>query len=107
MSKKQEIYKEILELCLPELRNSLSGSFVFGRRRKDAFELSQLVHNLYVSILEPDFVEHDLWFLNVQAKEFFESSRSSVLYVPINELIKELFKQVPDNARIKLDWDGP
>jgi len=92
---------------LPEVRNSLSSCFVFGRKRKDAFELSQLVHNLYVSILEPDFVEHDLWFLNVQAKSFFESSQDSVLYVPINELIKELFKQVPENDRIKLDWAGP
>ncbi len=27
-------------------------------------------HNLYVTILEPEFVDHDIWFLNDQARWF-------------------------------------
>jgi hypothetical protein len=36
------------------------------------YELAEFVHNLYVSLLEADFTDHDIHFLNYQARSFFE-----------------------------------
>lgn len=107
MSKKQEIYTELLRLCLPEVRNSLSHSYVVGRNRKAAYELSQLTHDLYVSILEPNFIEHDFWFLNVHAKSFFEKAKDTPNYLEIIGVLGELFREVPEHDRRKLEWEGP
>lgn len=107
MSKKQEIYKELLRQTLPMTRNVLSSRIVFGRSRKDALELSQLTHNLYVSILEEGFVDHDIWFLNVQARSYCETAKGSSAYLAVIDLIHQLFNEVPENLRYKLEWNGP
>lgn len=60
-------------------------------------------------MFEPSFTEHDIWFLNNQAKTYCEecSPEKSYLYVEQVKRIKELFDIVPDELRSKLKWNGP
>ena len=119
MSRKQEIYREILTWALPNSRNTLSRFHrvrwlrVLSRKDqtylKGAYEVAQFVHNLYVSILEEEFIFHDIWFLNVQARAFIErnSDKTCSLYSLFAYYIQELFKIVPQDLRHKLEWSGP
>ena len=104
MSRKQEIYQELLRWSLPELRNSYTlGLCGWFRARRRLLAISELVHNIPVSILEPSFTEHDVWFLNVQAKGFLKSED----FEPYCQLLKELFELVPPSLRLKLERGGP
>lgn len=107
MSRKQEIYTELLRHSLPMARNILSHRFVCGKKRKEAYYLCQLTHNLYVSILEEGFTEHDIWFLNVIAREYVSRARGCALYLPVVELLKQLFSEVPAGMKNQLEWTGP
>jgi len=68
-----------------------------------------LIHNLPVSICEPEFVEHDIWFLNTQARTYCHecSAERSNLYLEQVKRIRELFSLVPETMRSKLSWEGP
>ena len=115
MSRKQEIYKDILSSALPSARNCLSQ---FRRPRlfvllspkqqkwlRYQYELAEFVHNLYVSLLEEDFTNHDIHFLNYQARSFFKRhGNDEPVYA---YYIQELFKEVPEQMRDKLMWAGP
>ena len=116
MSRKQEIYQQILLHCLPGSRNALSGCvFVpwwrwFSPRWKqyiwNSYARAEFVHNLPVSILEPEFTEHDLWFLNVQARSFFEDPKVEANSL-LAELVKELIEIMPTEMKNSLEWQGP
>jgi len=107
LSLKQEVYRELLRHSLPLARNVLSQSLVYGRSRKSAYELSQLTHNLYVSLYDNEFVAHDFWILNVHAKAYYEYAKNSGDGNHIIDLLKELFQAVPDHQRNLLEWEGP
>lgn len=119
MSRKQEIYQEILRRALPQVRNSLAYSnevhepCVLSRDEqmylKGAYEVAQFVHNLYVSILDAEWVFHDIWFLNVQARSFVErnSDQTAHQYSLFVACVRELFSLVPDEWRPLLEWTGP
>jgi hypothetical protein len=70
---------------------------------------SELVHNLWVSVCEPEFVEHDIWFLNAQARWYCEkcNPKLSPLYDHHVNVIRELIALVPETLRPKLQWEGP
>ena len=119
MSYKQEIYKEILFWALPAVRGTLSR---FRRVRplrmlfpgtqialRSAYETAQLVHDLSVSILDEEFTDHDLWFLNHHARSFCErnSAKDCMPYSVLCYYIQELFKEVPVHKRHELMWPGP
>lgn len=106
MTPKQEIYREILWWTLPHLRNV--STWGLWRRIKDRsvyFE-SELVHNLPVSMYEPEFTDHDIWFLNVQAKSYIEqcSGQISPLYPSQKERLLRLMSLVPEHLASKLQW---
>lgn len=107
MSRKQELYLDLLRLSAPIVRNILSKRFVFGRSRHEAYELSQLTHDLRVSIFEEDFIDHDFWILNVHAKSYFECAQNTASYALVSEILRELFLEVPFHLRHKLKWEGP
>ncbi len=107
MSKKQKLYTELLRLSAPATRNVLTRSFVFGRARLEAYELNQLTHDLYISILDEEFIDHDFWILNVHAKSYFERAKNTNSYDIINRVIRDLFLEVPDSLKHKLEWNGP
>ena len=119
MSRKQEIYRDILRWALPQSRNTLSRFRRIGwwklLSRKElldlraASEVSQFVHNLYVSILDEEFTFHDVWFLNFQARSFIEGNSDATCYSHslFCFYVQQLFQIVPEEMREKLKWDGP
>ena len=108
MSLKQEVYQNMLHLALPHLRNLSSGSWWHKIRDRSAYYEAELVHNLPISMFEPVFVSHDVWFLNVQARQYFEkcSQEFSPLYNRQVENIRALFELLPDEMRAELKWGG-
>jgi len=107
VSEKQRIYIELLQVILPHIRNNLSGYVVFGKAKVETFELSQLIHDIYLVIDKKEFIDHDFWFLNVHAKSFYLASNDSVTCVKVISLIKKLISCVPEGQRKLLEWDGP
>src|SRR6185436_3577879 len=97
MSRKQIIYREMLWWTLPHLRNVSTWHWWNRLRDRSAYYESELVHNLPVSMYEPEFVQHDVWFLNVQARGYYEccSQGISPLYFQHVERFRELFSLVP------------
>jgi hypothetical protein len=107
MSPKQEIYRELLRSTLPYIRSY--QCLPFWRRWRDTtvYEEAELIHNLWPSLFEPEFTDHDIWFLNVQAASYYQAASSSPLYPRHVALIQELFTLVPDALRPRLQWPGP
>jgi hypothetical protein len=103
-SRKQEIYRDILLWVLPQMRSLPTfGDWFWGRGGR-VHRLAQLVHDLPVTILEPEFGDHDLWFLNKHARYYFKRGTPDLR---IQDHVAELFRIVPDDLRHKLEWAGP
>jgi hypothetical protein len=109
MSRKQEIYRELLQFGLPYLRGVRHLRWWQTARRQALYEEAEFLHNLYVTILEPEFVDHDIWFLNHQARWFLTHADPghAANYYHHRGLIRELFALVPEPLRDKLEWTGP
>lgn len=118
MSRKQEIYQDLLGWGLPLLRNALSRTnhlswwnFAFGGRREIRFsyKVAEFLHNLPVSILDEEFTDHDLWLLNVQARSFCQYASAEPLldFQYVFGLLDELIRLVPADMRSQLQWAGP
>ena len=82
MSPKQEIYKEILRITLPHIRNHCSLGWFSRIRGRGLAHDSQLIHNIWPILFEPRFQEHDLWFLNHHCRSYAEGKArtSSLIY---------------------------
>lgn len=106
---KQVLYEDMLRFTLAYLRNQ--ASFSWWRRILDrsAYYETQLIHNLPNSIFKVDFVEHDIWFLNVQAKFYYLNcnAKLSPIYNQQIDFLCRLFEIVPEELRCQLEWDGP
>jgi hypothetical protein len=109
MSRKQEIYREFLQCGLPLLRGMRYFRWWQTSRRQALYVEAEFLHNLYITILEPEFVDHDIWFLNCQAKWFLTHAdpRHVAYYYHHQDLIRELFTLVPERLQGKLEWAGP
>lgn len=113
MTRKQELYQDMLWWGLPWIWNVATwGWWRRWRGRlacKGAWCEAELIHNLPNSILEEEFTEHDICFLNHQARCYYEqcSSQLSPLYSAQMERLHELFSLVPPELRCKLEWPGP
>jgi hypothetical protein len=78
------------------------------RALRSQYAIAEFIHNLYVSILQEDFTDHDIHFLNYQARSFFEhNDETCPHYNLFTYYIQELFKEVPEDKRHKLMWEGP
>jgi hypothetical protein len=109
LSPKQTIYEEMLRWTLPYVRNVSTRRWWQRLRDRSTYYETELIHSLPVSMYEPNFVEHEVWFLNVQARTYCQecSAAVSALYPQQVERIRELFALVPDHLRPKLQWSGP
>ncbi|MDH5656090.1 MAG: zinc ABC transporter substrate-binding protein [Spirochaetia bacterium] len=107
MKTKSEIYTELLKAALPVIRNVLTRRIVFGKLRIEAYELSQLVHSLPVTILDEQFDDHDIWFLNEHARDYCQSAQNTGTFTSVRDLLMDLFAIVPDEQKSKLEWEGP
>ena len=60
-------------------------------------------------MFKPEFTDHDIWFLNHQARYYINSCspKTSSLYKLIEKKITMLFSIVPENLKSKLQWSGP
>ena len=106
---KSEIYIQMFNLVLPYVRSIQSQNAWVKARDISCYFETELIHNLPKSILERDIVEYDVWFLNNQAKYYFEKCSEDISpnYNQHIEYIKLLFKMVPDSLKCKLQWQGP
>lgn len=118
MSRKQEIYREILSRALPGARNCLSRfrevrplRLMWPREQRvwrQAYQVAEFVHSIYFLILDEEFTRHDIHFLNFNARWFFERADKHSCFHPLFALyIQELFAEVPEAMRSQLDWPGP
>jgi hypothetical protein len=118
MSRKQEIYREVLFWALPTLRNCLSRYTtrfpkIFLRRSergqlKASFEIAEFIHNIYASILVEDFTDHDMYFINQQARNFIQNCDPNAgHYALFAFYIQQLINEVPPNRKKQLTWMGP
>lgn len=119
MSRKQEIYQDILRWALPSARNTLSRyrrvhpiMLLSPRRQRylnAQYEIAEFVHNIYFSILDEEFLDHDIHFLNYQARNFYVRNNDNCCdsYSIFVHYIQELFKAVPEDKKNKLVWSGP
>ncbi|MFP1776457.1 zinc ABC transporter substrate-binding protein [Lonsdalea quercina] len=107
--KKNEIYVNMLSLSLPYIRNIQSLDKKDKGRDISCYFEAELVHNLMHTLLVSEFVEHDIWFLNNQAKYYIEKCSEDISpnYNQHIEYIKSLFKMVPDSLKSELLWKGP
>jgi hypothetical protein len=108
-SPKQEIYNLMFWWVLPHLRNCASMPWWRRARDRSAYFEAELIHNLPVSMFEPEFVEHDIFFLNFAARWYCENCSISVspLYLQQVQRIRDLFALVPQEMRSELKWAGP
>jgi hypothetical protein len=79
------------------------------KSRRALYVEAEFIHNLYVSILEPEFVRHDVWFLNHQARWYLENADPTFnpYFYANRDSIRELFQLVPETMRAELEWAGP
>lgn len=109
MSRKQEIYGEILRLVLIQARCEALMPWWKKIFRKTLYHELELVHNLCDSMYESEFANHDIWFLNNQARYYCEntSEKISSFHCRNVKLISEMFELVPIDLHDKLKWNGP
>ena len=60
VSRKQEIYREFLQWGLPLLRGVRYFRWWQTGRRQALYVEAEFLHNLDVTILDPEFVYHDI-----------------------------------------------
>ena len=97
----------MLFLALPTIRNIQTQSMMKKAFDWACLEEAELVHTLHYSILEPEFTENDIQFLNVQAKNYAARGKMSPAYSAQLKLIAELFSLVPSERATELHWHGP
>ena len=109
LTRKQEIYSEILEWILPSMRNIQTHSAWHRFRYGSFYPEMELVHNMHRILVVPEFTEADICWLNSQARIFVERGNNPVhgLYEPVTSCILELFALVPEPLKNKLIWAGP
>jgi len=92
---------------LPHIRNVQSHGFWVKGKDKSCYYEAELIHNLPVSMFESEFVEHDIHFLNYQARWYLEkcSDTISPLYRRNEKLIRELMSAVPKEFKPHLQWE--
>ncbi|WP_109848868.1 hypothetical protein [Klebsiella variicola] len=107
--KKKDIYLDILQGSLLQIRSvSTHGAFFKARDRSVYYE-SQLIHQFYLLLKYDDFNDADIRFLNTHARWYYEdcSKKKSFLYEHQLKRISTLFSLVPESMRGKLEWLGP
>ena len=104
MSEKQKIYQYLIQQSLILSRSTLSSKVVYGRKRKAAYELAQLTHNLGSIVLNEEFTKADVHFMNYQAREFCEKSIGCDHIIAV---LADLFAEIPDELKSELKWAGP
>ena len=109
MTRKQQLYIEILEMMLPFMRNIQTHSAWRRFRYGSFYPEMELVHNLHRILVLPEFTEYDVHWLNSQARIFCKHGNNPIhsFYDSVVACIAELFSLVPESLKDKLVWPGP
>jgi hypothetical protein len=118
LSPKQALYVEMLSFATPFVRNGLSNlratrplriGFVTRKDVDPYYEVAELIHSVPKLIQNPEFDEADLWFMNHDAKRFYENAdvAGNMPYEKLTEIILSLFCLLPSDLRYRLEWSGP
>jgi len=109
LNRKQQLYLEILDRILPFLRNIQTHSSWQRFKYGSFYPETELVHNLPRLLVVPEYTEHDIHWLNYQARIFAKDGNNPVhgFYEPVIANIAELFRRVPEPLRAGLKWGGP
>ena len=91
------------------MRNVSTLSWWRRLRDRSVYHDAELIHNIWPSLFEPEMVDHDIWFLNAQARVYTQECNAHIspLYLENVARIKELFALVPEQLKVKLKWNGP
>lgn len=109
ISRKQELYQEMIRDGLILIRNiQRSASWRHKAFGKTSYYEAELLHNLHHVLYEPEFTDHDIWFLNAQAREYLEKTGPKRVgnHIANKERIKELLGLVPQEKRAQIDWES-
>ncbi|WP_139539948.1 hypothetical protein [Klebsiella spallanzanii] len=106
---KKDIYLDILQGSLLQIRSVSTHGAFFRARDKSVYYESQLIHEFYLLLKNDDFNDLDIWFLNRNARWYYDdcSEKKSFLYEHQLKRISSLFSLVPEKMRDKLEWYGP
>ena len=113
MKSKRKIYLDMIRDAVVQSRNaSTLPMHQKAFNKSSSFEL-ELVHNLFDSLNDDCFSEHDIYFLNNQAKWYLENctEKLSPLFAENKKRIEALISMVPPEKQSeiilsKADEDG-
>lgn len=103
------VYLNMLKLALPYIRNIQTHRLFRKATDRYCYYEAELVHHLTKSLLNNEIEEHDIHFLNNQAKYDTDNcnARISLNYDSQVNYIKCLFIMVPADLHGKLNWSDP
>lgn len=106
---KNTIYLEMLRLTLLHLRVLSSEKIIRRIKDRSAVYETQLIHSFYYLLLDEEFENKDMYFLNWHCRYYYENCNQSIsiLYDSQVENISKLFSIVPEHLKSQLMWDGP
>lgn len=106
---KIEIYLEIMRVILPYVRNENSKSGWKRLLMRDVYPELELVHNIPPLMRGGEVSETDVYWINVQAKNYADScERTPRAFCDIVLCcIEDLVVLVPTELRCQLSWKGP
>ena len=114
-SRKQEIYCEILGLGIMHLRSLFSAAKLelkgateqslldLQKTLQQGFDGANFLHNIHLTVLEPDYVEMDLSFINL-AFPIYINRLGETIPPQLVELMLEFYDLVPTHLRSQLSW---
>lgn len=104
LSKKQEIYLQIMDQILPYMRNVQRHSSYRRLRAGSFFAELELVHNLSRCLACAEFTETDGFWLGSQGRQYIQTGRRELpFYDRVRELIRELDALLPTEIRERVN----
>lgn len=102
-TEKQKLYQEILLFVLPMMRNVQTWPFL-RRICYNLYDELELVHNLPPLLLRPEFSAYDVYWLNIQARNYIVAAgrHRRFHYVTIVERVRKLLTLVPPELQAGL-----
>jgi hypothetical protein len=107
MSEKQLLYLRLLDIILPYIRNMETRSLWNRLTFRSLYEEAELVHNISRCIRNRDFSHEDIYWLNIQAKNYCEYATKRPLHGIVVGIVNEIIGLIPPELRKDLEWSGP
>ena len=109
-SKKQKILLELMFWMVCHARNTQTMNLLrrlrYGREFRRAFDHLNLIHRIPLSILEREYTDNDISFINDGIRHYVED-RGAEIDGSTAWLLVEFVKSVPDARRAEVTWSPP